>query len=319
MSLINDKLIGMKWRVKEDVLKDALLKKESVKSEKFNASKMSGVKYNLAAEMDDEDPSKVMIFLELDYHLIKKIVGNCAFAVKSATYESTHKGCDFSGSSGWGGQLCKMDELFEPEKKFFVDGYMVVELEGTLKPEGGIKRKAGKLASLCQLLWEREDDKDVTIVAGQKEIKAHKWILCDRSPVFKAAMESSGFKEALENKIAITDFSFEAVKLALEYFYERDIKELINEKNASELIHFADKYNVAPLHDMIQNVLIGKLSDANVCEFANISTTSNAHKLRECSISFLMNSTGEAGNDLVKLKPEITTEICRRSFLSTSA
>uniref|UniRef100_A0AC35F874 BTB domain-containing protein n=1 Tax=Panagrolaimus sp. PS1159 TaxID=55785 RepID=A0AC35F874_9BILA len=123
---------------------------------------------------------------------------------------------------------------------------MEIELKGTLKALG-IKRKAPESSSLGQVLWENDEDKDITIIAEKQEIKIHKWILCAKSPVFKAEL-NSGMKEALEKRIEIPEFSLETVKIFVEYCYEKDIKELFTEENASELLHFSDKYNIQLLH-----------------------------------------------------------------------
>lgn len=54
-------------------------------------------------------------------------------------------------------------------------------------------------------------------------------------------------KEAKNNKCTIVDFSFESIDLAIKYCYEHDISKLVTVENASELLRFADKYQIKPL------------------------------------------------------------------------
>lgn len=59
-------------------------------------------------------------------------------------------------------------------------------------------------------------------------------------------MFESGFKESVENKMKIVDFSFETVKLALEILYDRKIPTLTMEENM-DLFQFFDKYAIMDL------------------------------------------------------------------------
>uniref|UniRef100_A0A914PXW8 BTB domain-containing protein n=1 Tax=Panagrolaimus davidi TaxID=227884 RepID=A0A914PXW8_9BILA len=239
------------------------------------------------------------------------LIGLTVACVESASYEKVLKNI-YDKSDGSGETLCTRDELFDAKKEFFVKGIMEIELEGTLKARG-IKRKAPESSSLVDVLWENEEDKDLTIAVQGQELKIHKWILCAKSPVFKAEF-NSGMKEARENRIEIPDFSFETVKIVVKYCYERDIEEFITEENASELLHFADKYNIELLHHDVQFTLIGKISESNVVQFANASVTSNAKELRECCICFLMNAIEKSAaiKDTKKLHSEVTSEIGQR-------
>uniref|UniRef100_A0AC35ETX0 BTB domain-containing protein n=1 Tax=Panagrolaimus sp. PS1159 TaxID=55785 RepID=A0AC35ETX0_9BILA len=250
--------------------------------------------------------------------MAKKIDATFNFFVKSASYEKNGRNV-YEEPYGRGFTLCTRDKLFDAEKQFFVDGIMEIELEGTLKAEGGIKRKAPESSSLGDVLWEIEGDKDLTIAVKSQELKIHKWILCAKSPVFKAEMES-GMKEARENRIEITDFSFETVQIVVLHCYEQKIGYSLNKENASELLHFADKYEMELLHHKLQVALMDKISESNVVKFANASVTSNAKELREFCVCFLMNAAGKYFiiKDVKKLHQEIATEIVQRSIFSVA-
>lgn len=57
-------------------------------------------------------------------------------------------------------------------------------------------------------------------------------------------MVESGLKETKENRVEITDFSFEDVKIIVQHIYEQEVKSLINDANAKSLLRLADKYNL---------------------------------------------------------------------------
>uniref|UniRef100_A0A914P3M6 BTB domain-containing protein n=1 Tax=Panagrolaimus davidi TaxID=227884 RepID=A0A914P3M6_9BILA len=311
----NECQIKMKWRIKEEVLKDALYNldddNELIESKHFKAPKIMDVEYYLSLRIDEENPNEISLCFYLEFEMAKKIDATFKLSVKTASYEQNQENV-YEKSGGWGYTLCTRDEIFDAEKKFFVTGIMEIEMDATLKTQG-IKRKAPESSSLGQILWENEEQKDLTIVTDDQELKIHKWVLCAKSPVFKAEL-NSGMEEARENKIEITDFSYETVEIAIEHCYERDITELITEENASELLHFSDKYDMKLLHHDVQFTLIDKISETNVVQFANASVTSNAKELRECCICFLMNaiekSTAIKDTDILHL--EITSEIGQR-------
>uniref|UniRef100_A0A914QYI4 BTB domain-containing protein n=1 Tax=Panagrolaimus davidi TaxID=227884 RepID=A0A914QYI4_9BILA len=314
----NECQIKMKWRIKEEALKEALNNLNDdliiIESEHFKAPKILGVEYYLSLEKDKDDPNEINLFLSLEFEMAKKINATFDLSVKSASYEEVLKEI-YNKTGGCGKTLCTRDELFDAEKKFFVNGIMEIELEGTLKTRE-IKRKAPKSSS--DILWENDEEKDLTIAVKDQELKIHKWILCAKSPVFKAELNFE-MKEAHENRIEITDFSFETVKIAIEHCYERYIEGLITEENACELLHFSVKYDMKLLHQDVQFALIDKISESNVVQFANASITSNAKELRECCICFLLNAAGESFiiKDVKKLHQVIISEIGQRSLFST--
>uniref|UniRef100_A0A914QNX5 Uncharacterized protein n=1 Tax=Panagrolaimus davidi TaxID=227884 RepID=A0A914QNX5_9BILA len=219
----NECQIKMKWRIKEEVLKEALNNlndgNELMESERLKAPKILGVEYYLLLKIDEENPNEINLFLLLEFKMARKIKAAFILSVKSASYKEVVEEI-YDNTDGYGEILCTRDELFDAEKKFFVNGIMEIELEGTLNTLG-IKRKAPESSSLADVLWE--SDKDLTIVAEKQELKARNTV-----DIMDSEMES-GMKEARENKIEIHDFSFETVKIVVEYCYEQEIDDLLRD------------------------------------------------------------------------------------------
>uniref|UniRef100_A0AC35GEV8 BTB domain-containing protein n=1 Tax=Panagrolaimus sp. PS1159 TaxID=55785 RepID=A0AC35GEV8_9BILA len=83
------------------------------------------------------------------------------------------------------------------------------------------------------------------IVASKNEkemkIKIHKELLLSQSPVFEG-MFKSGMKEAITNTLKITDFNYETVIAAVQFFNGQEFFEVL-----FELLRFADKYLIDDL------------------------------------------------------------------------
>uniref|UniRef100_A0AC35F5N7 BTB domain-containing protein n=1 Tax=Panagrolaimus sp. PS1159 TaxID=55785 RepID=A0AC35F5N7_9BILA len=92
-------------------------------------------------------------------------------------------------------------------------------------------------------LWN-DDEKDFTLIVGDRELQVNKLILRVNSPVF-AAMFKSGMKEAIENKVETIGFdNFEVVESAIKYCYGFDIRQNLSVKRAMPLLQFADFYDI---------------------------------------------------------------------------
>jgi hypothetical protein len=312
-------MISMKWPVEEEEL-DVLSNDGCLQSEAIKSSTIPGLEYRLEIYPNgdnEERRNQPWIFLVLHFDKTKAINVIFTITINSASYEETTAYTFDDPTESYGFQICTRDELFDLEKKYFVDGTMNIEVEATFKSYE-LKPKASEI--LSQLLWEDDDGKDVTIECEKQELKIHKSVLTSRSLVFKAALKKC-WEESKENKITITDFSYETVKIAIEFCYEQYNDDDITESNASELLHFADKYDIKGFQTWLEEVLIKEVSEANVCKLANASVTSNANELREWCIWFLMSFSGELTSidELETLDDEIFNEMGRRSVLSRKA
>ena len=66
------------------------------------------------------------------------------------------------------------------------------------------------------------------------------------SPVFDRMLQNE-WKEVKDNKVVINDFNSKTVELAVKYFYEQ-MPQQITTDEGSDLLRFADKYDVKNLH-----------------------------------------------------------------------
>uniref|UniRef100_A0A914RCM6 Uncharacterized protein n=1 Tax=Panagrolaimus davidi TaxID=227884 RepID=A0A914RCM6_9BILA len=169
MPVTNECQIRMKWRIKEDDVRN--IQGQCLESKTFKANAPS-VKYFLSLYpngRNNSEANSVKFDVHLDFPKFIQITASFSIAVKSASKKLKFTDVTFfTGVNGQGASICTRDELFDAEKKFFVNGFMEIEFEGTLKAQG-IKRKAPESLSLIHALWEA-NDKDVTIVVGEQEL-----------------------------------------------------------------------------------------------------------------------------------------------------
>uniref|UniRef100_A0A914YEZ9 BTB domain-containing protein n=1 Tax=Panagrolaimus superbus TaxID=310955 RepID=A0A914YEZ9_9BILA len=119
----------------------------------------------------------------------KKIEAVYNFSVDSVNFNCGLQ-YTFETSGGQGYSLCLTDDLFDPLKGYFIDGYLTINFNGILLTETNEKIE----------LNAKKRYKDFTIVVGDKDIKVQKEVLIKASPVM-AAMFESGLKESDENKM----------------------------------------------------------------------------------------------------------------------
>uniref|UniRef100_A0A914Q1I6 MATH domain-containing protein n=1 Tax=Panagrolaimus davidi TaxID=227884 RepID=A0A914Q1I6_9BILA len=129
--------ISMQWKVKEADLKS---KKESsgcLYSKRINVASFSGVKYYLAIRpkfIIDENESRTQLCLHLSMEKKKKIEAVYDFSIDSANFNCGSQYV-YDKSKGHGLRLYSTEDIFDPSKKYIVDGYLTINLNGILIAE----------------------------------------------------------------------------------------------------------------------------------------------------------------------------------------
>uniref|UniRef100_A0A914PGP7 BTB domain-containing protein n=1 Tax=Panagrolaimus davidi TaxID=227884 RepID=A0A914PGP7_9BILA len=186
------------------------------------------------------------------------------------------------------------DELFDPRKKWFVNDILVLVVEAILIVQKEDSELAGLNSEISETfeyefgmnLWDR-DDKNLAFIVDGKEIKVHKVVVETKSPEWKEMIQS-GLKESDDDKIAIDDFDFEIVEIALKFCYGIEEKHLWSVDSAINVLQFADNYDLNDLKNSVEIFLLSQLSPINACKIANASVFSNSVKLRETCFEYLL-------------------------------
>uniref|UniRef100_A0A914Q7J8 BTB domain-containing protein n=1 Tax=Panagrolaimus davidi TaxID=227884 RepID=A0A914Q7J8_9BILA len=175
--------------------------------------------------------------------------------------------------------LFSIENIWDSKKNFFV--YDIL----TFKLKGNLKRKNQVIVShhherIVSKLW-KDDEKDFTLITGDRKLMVHKLILRVNSPVF-SAMFKSGTKEAIENKVEIKGFdNFEVVETAIKYCYGFDIRQNLFLELAMPLLQFADFYDIGGLKVELENFLVPHINPTNVSKIEECAMNGNSPVLEE--------------------------------------
>uniref|UniRef100_A0A914YFE0 BTB domain-containing protein n=1 Tax=Panagrolaimus superbus TaxID=310955 RepID=A0A914YFE0_9BILA len=283
--------ISMQWKIKEEILKES--QNEYLYSKPIKVASFSGVEYYFLIfpnEIEDGKPPQTFLYLKIKMGNEKKIEAVCDFSVDSANLNVGFE-CVFEKSGGWGKSLCLTDDLFDPLKGFIVDGYLTINFNGILLIE---KNECSAIEkNQMTTSFQNNQNQDFTIIIGEKEIKVHKQVLMDASPVL-AAMLESGLKESTENKMTVLDFSFEIVEAAIKLCYNRYIPLNFTLEDALSIYRFADKYQMKLIMDSLENFLIEKLSSSNVVQLVYFSKEFAIKKLHQSCVDLLIKCSKES-------------------------
>ena len=153
----------MEWKISDEKLRNAADKSTSVSSKRYKTS-IPGVEYRLVIYPNghnERNRGQVWIFLFTNLR-VNKIMVDWTISIKSASYKKSEKLC-YS-------KICNLPDLFNPDKKFIVDGKMTIKLKGTLKAVDLKRKSTSEICTLGEMLSERKD-MDFVITVGSEVVK----------------------------------------------------------------------------------------------------------------------------------------------------
>ena len=172
----------------------------------------------------------------------------------------------------------------------------------------GLKTLASDIGNLLM----DPNTSDIEMVCQGEKIKAHKFILTARSPVFSAMLQSN-MLESINSKIKIDDADKDVLKEMLRYMYKGEVdKDFTNFK---DLLVLADKYQVGELIKDCGTKIVESLNKDNVFEIGNFAEIHNAEELtREC-IKFVLKNASDCLNqdweDQIKECPKMMLQFLK--------
>uniref|UniRef100_A0AC34F457 BTB domain-containing protein n=1 Tax=Panagrolaimus sp. ES5 TaxID=591445 RepID=A0AC34F457_9BILA len=278
--------IALEWTISEKKLK-ALKENEGLSSKEFSVAGLSSY-FLLIYPNGNNEENRGQTWIYLHFQNVVKIKAECVVSIPSAN-SSRNFNFVYTKDEGRGCWSCLSNKLFDPQKKFIVDGKMVIKVKGFVESEINpvpISKDTLKSDDLGDSLWN-DGNEDFTIIVKNQNIKAHKTVLANRSSVF-ATMFKTEFKEGQENKVELTDFSFKVVEFGSKRCYYKCDFNTMNIEDNMLLLQFFEKYNMEKFKAELENYLVQNITVSNVCSFVKCSQLSNSPKLEKVCIDFLL-------------------------------
>ncbi|XP_031390431.1 BTB/POZ domain-containing protein At4g08455-like [Punica granatum] len=157
---------------------------------------------------------------------------------------------------------------------------------------------------------------DVVLVASEESepsapVPAHRIVLANRSPVFKAMLENE-MTESQSGTIKITDASYEALRAFVNFMYTAEA--CIDEHLASELLVLAEKYQVKHLKSYCEKFLVSKLNWDNSVMSYSFAHQHNAKHLLDMALGLITENMDKLTRldeytELVEKAPRLVVEI----------
>jgi len=212
--------------------------------------------------------------------------------VWSRTMESTF-GPDEPYQDGYGwSKIVKLADVLESNFFSLVCQLQYADPEPTTKmsvlPSSQVPLSNEELPSslsqnLEEILYKRSGT-DVCFIIKGKEIKAHKWILSARSPVF-AAMVESGMKESVENRVEIDDIAPDIFEALLRFIYTDRVD--LAQVDVQDLLVAANKYMIPLLKLECQKFLTERLTTENCVGMLALADLHNCVHLKRSALHFI--------------------------------
>uniref|UniRef100_A0A914Q0B3 BTB domain-containing protein n=1 Tax=Panagrolaimus davidi TaxID=227884 RepID=A0A914Q0B3_9BILA len=172
-----------------------------------------------------------------------------------------------------------------------------------------------KVPKVKKQMFTDENGKNFTIIAEGQEIKVHKSILLQISPVF-ANMFESNWKESVEQKIEFKNLSFKLAKIAIDSFYGIKYWRFLDKIEYIQLFQFADQYDITSLKNAVKNSII--LTPKNVVEYTNLVAENKCDELIRHCIDYLIlcSQFSLEIKDVDKITDTVKIQIADRMFSS---
>ena len=173
-----------------------------------------------------------------------------------------------------------------------VDIYMLNQPKHKLTSSSSpmIQEPAFNLSETMEEARKNDLFTDVTLVAGDKEFKAHRAVLASQSPFFKTRFEQHWQRE--DNKVEMIDLTSDILEAMISFMYTGKVPN--TDTLAFQLLPAAEEYGLVGLRFLCERVLSDSLSSQNVIENIILAATHNADGLRSACMSYITKNPSEA-------------------------
>ncbi len=124
-----------------------------------------------------------------------------------------------------------------------------------------------------------DEASDVTIVAENARISAHKLVLSLASPVFKAMFQNQ-MQENINDEVVISDFSKEVVRSFLKCIYDSTLIENELMEYAQQLLFIAYKYEVTNLANKVKSFMVQHITIENAVNMLHFASKFDENEIK---------------------------------------
>lgn len=264
---------------------------------------------------DDSD----FLSMYLDIEVYQKVKATVKFRLLNTAGDVFRRGnlsviySDDLNSWGWN-KLIKKSQILNNKTIKLHHDTLVIDFSVIIHPLHSSSSEeynpVVELANDFDTFFEKNELCDVTIAIKDRQLRAHKSILAARSSVF-FALFSSDMIENKENKIEITDVSYDVMKEVLRFLYSGEVKNL--NKFKKQLLAAADKYDIEGLKAICERDFQKNINIDNCCEVLKVVQLYNCPNLRSDVVQFIADNLGIAkSEDFIKITdkdPQILRDV----------
>ena len=148
---------------------------------------------------------------------------------------------------------------------------------------------------------------DVTLIAGNEHIPAHRAVLAASSPYFYAMF--TGFQEKDKTKVHLVDVNPDSLKTLLDYAYKTEVQ--VTESNVQDLLATSNLLQMTDVRDACCEFLKTQLCASNVIGFHAFADLHGCKSLVEECQSFIDQNFQPVseGDEFLKLTPDAILKI----------
>ncbi|KAF8788836.1 TD and POZ domain-containing protein 3-like [Argiope bruennichi] len=141
------------------------------------------------------------------------------------------------------------------------------------------------------LAYQREELTDIELVVEDKVIKAHKFVLQARSPVFRNMLDHN-LTETTHGTIQINDLDYPILQALIWYLYTAEVLTLPF-VDVCDLYEAADKYQISSLQKECTEILKSFLSENTACRTLVLADMHNDQLLRAEAVGYICRNFAE--------------------------
>ncbi|TVU30638.1 hypothetical protein EJB05_22269, partial [Eragrostis curvula] len=139
-------------------------------------------------------------------------------------------------------------------------------------------------------LLSSEKGADVAFEVGDETLKAHRWLLAARSPVFSAELFGAMMESGSGAVVRVDDMEADVFKALLHFVYTDDLPAMKGEEEfvmSQHLLVAADRYDLERLKFICADNLCKHIEVGNVAAVLELADTHHCPRLKEACLDFL--------------------------------